>query len=194
MLQFELEGNKVILKPEYLLSSKIKHLWDLDKSNDKEIAYKWLAFVFFYKDLTPANYLRSQEDSIRFEQSLIEAGLPLHMSQEEANALEQVCDLYELANKTAEYRFIQTIDKQLDLIRQVIEDNPPKIVENCNPRTGEIRFNSNMDIITKSIDKLNEILKKKEDFQNRLTKNTLAGNVHGKKTPSLLERGAIGKE
>ena len=68
MAVFTIENNVVKVNPEMLLIPEFKDIWDRDKSKDKGIAYKELAFVYFladYKSVYTAYSPEEREDKIK---------------------------------------------------------------------------------------------------------------------------------
>lgn len=71
MRAFDIVGDKVTFKPEFLAVPEFKALWDRDKTKAKHQAMKELSFIAFLCDNTPANPYMGYSEEIR-ERVLIE--------------------------------------------------------------------------------------------------------------------------
>ena len=72
----------------------------------------------------------------------------------------------------------------------MIKDTTPKIEENTNPTTGAVTFSSNVDILTKAMEKIDSLMVTKSKLEAKLRNESSGkGSVRGGKKPSKLERG-----
>jgi len=120
---------------------------------------------------------------------------PFPTQAREKLVLDKGLKAYVKAFETAEVRILKLFDDKIDQIKKTIEDTSPQIVENTNPTTGAVTFSSNIDIITKSMEKIDSLLIAKARLEAKIRNESEGkGSVRGGKKPSRLERKSIQKK
>lgn len=101
---------------------------------------------------------------------------------------------YIKAFEKAEVRILKLFDDKIDQIKNLIAKTVPKIEENTNPVSGAVTFTTNIDIITKSLEKIDGLLVAKGKLEAKIRNESEGkGSVRGGKKPSLLERRSMVK-
>ena len=96
---------------------------------------------------------------------------------------------YLKAYETPEARVLKLFNSKIDQLSTMIKDTTPKIEENTNPTTGAITFSSNVDILTKAMEKIDSLMVTKSKLEAKLRNESDGkGVVRGGKKPSKLER------
>jgi hypothetical protein len=72
-------------------------------------------------------------------------------------------------NSTPEIRMLKSIDKKIDEISTMLDDNIP-IIEESVTNSGETKFNSNLPIMLNAFAKLETIMKSKVLLQSAIAK------------------------
>jgi hypothetical protein len=87
-------------------------------------------------------------------------------------------------NSTPEIRMLKSIDKKIDEISTMLDDNIP-IIEESVTNSGETKFNSNLPIMLNAFAKLETIMKSKVLLQSAIAKTVGAGRKKGMSQPVL---------
>ena len=110
----------------------------------------------------------------------------------EIKIVENAVIAYKGAFEKAEVRILKLFDDKIDQIKNVIKDTEPQIVENTNPTTGAVTFSSNIDIITKSMEKIDGLLISKARLEAKIRNESEGkGSIRGGKKASRLEMKSI---
>jgi hypothetical protein len=99
-------------------------------------------------------------------------------------------DLFLKFNSTPEIRMLKSIDKKIDEISTMLDDNTP-IIEESVTNSGETKFSSNLPIMLNAFAKLETIMKSKVLLQSAIAKTVGAGRNRGDVSTSFRERGAV---
>jgi NifU-like protein involved in Fe-S cluster formation len=92
-------------------------------------------------------------------------------------------------NSTPEIRMLKSIDKKIDEISTMLDDNIP-IIEESVTNSGETKFNSNLPIMLNAFAKLETIMKSKVLLQSAIAKRLEQVETKGMSQP-VLGRGAV---
>lgn len=96
---------------------------------------------------------------------------------------------YVKAYESPEVRMVRIFNDKIDQIRKLVKDTNPEIVKTTNPTTGAVSFSSNVDILTKSMEKIDSLMATKERLEAKIRRESEGkGSVRGGKKPSRLER------
>ncbi len=107
------------------------------------------------------------------------------------DAIQKALDAYLKAYETPEARVLKLFNSKIDQLSTMIKDTTPKIEENTNPTTNAVTFSSNVDILTKAMEKIDSLMVTKSKLEAKLRNESSGkgGSVRGGKKPSKLERG-----
>lgn len=96
---------------------------------------------------------------------------------------------YVKAYEIPEVRMVRIFNDKIDQIRKLVKDTDPEIVKTTNPTTGAVSFSSNVDILTKSMEKIDSLMATKERLEAKIRRESEGrGTARGGKKPSRLER------
>lgn len=106
--------------------------------------------------------------------------------------IDAALNAYLKAYETPEARVLKLFNSKIDQLSTMIKDTTPKIKENKNPTTNAITFSSNVDILTKAMEKIDSLMVTKSKLEAKLKNESDGkGSVRGGKKPSKLERDHI---
>ena len=109
-----------------------------------------------------------------------------------ANPIENALTAYIKAYETPEVRMVKIFNEKIDQLRKLIKDTTPEIVKVTNPNTGVVSFSSNVDILTKTMEKIDSLMATKERLEAKIRRESEGkGSFRGNKKPSRLEREAM---
>ena len=112
-----------------------------------------------------------------------------------ADSIDGALKDYVYAFEAANVRALKLFDDKIDQIMKRVKNTEPKIIENYNAKTDTTTFASNIDIITKSLEKIDGLLVAKEKLEAKIRNESgKQGSVRGKKKPSMLERKSMLKK
>jgi hypothetical protein len=94
---------------------------------------------------------------------------------------------YKKTYETPEIRIVNIFNNKVDQIRELIESTEPEI-EKVVTNSGAVSFVSNVQLITKTMNELGDLLDVKDKLEAKIRKQNVAGSMRGGKTPSLLEK------
>ena len=143
---------------------------------------------------TKAPFFTAEESEIEelAKQNYFDEEFPFPTDDHRANIIAEGLKAYKKAFEKAEVRILKLFDDKIDQIKDVIKDTSPQIVENTNPTTGATTFSSNIDIITKSMEKIDGLMIAKSRLEAKIKNEAEGkGSIRGGKKASRLERKSI---
>jgi len=191
MIKFDIQKEKLIIDPKFLMFNEFTNIWKWDKTQAKTKATKLLRFVFHLCDLSSDNPLKDieydkKEDEAKFR---VYGKRDYKFSEEELMLLQPAVDCYAKHNVTPEERVVEVFDKKIDQIKQVLEKTEPEFIKNTNANSGEVKFTSNIDIITKALKEIDNILEAKGKVKAKVLRESVGGKVRGNLKRSALSKG-----
>ena len=193
MIKFDIRKERLIIDPTFLMFDEFTNIWKWDKTQLKANATKLLRFVFHLCDLSDDNPLRDIEYSKKEVECKFRVfGNRDHLfSDDELSLLHPAIDCYTQQNTTSEERMMEVFNKKIDQIKDVLEDAEPEFIKNINANTGEIKFTSNLDIITKALKEIDNILEAKNKIKAKVMRESSGSKVRGNLKRSALSKGAF---
>jgi len=181
-----IDATTVLLVPEMLKAHKrFKGLM-----RDKVFTY-----IHVCARLDPsAPFFTAEESELNelAKQNYFNAEFPFPTIPNELLLVEKALAAYKKAFEKAEVRILKLFDDKIDQIKNVIKDTEPQIVENTNPSTGAVTFSSNIDIITKSMEKIDGLLIAKARLEAKIRNEAeKEGSIRGGAKMSRLEMKSI---
>lgn len=189
MIRFTIVGGKLVLDPNIVLFKELQELYDVADGQ------KFLQ-VIYYTHSTEADNPFSGLDARVLEENILRAVFnksswkELKVSKDIELKFNTATDLFLKYNSTPEIRMLKSIDRKIDEISTMLDDNIPTIEESVT-NSGETKFNSNLPIMLSAFAKLETIMKSKGLLQNAITKTEGAGRNKGNTSTSFRERGSI---
>jgi Leucine-rich repeat (LRR) protein len=187
MIKFTLVGGKVVLDPNIVLFEPLHKLY---KSKNGP---KYLQVIYYMNSTDPDNPFRDFDPFVLEENVLMtifkkNSFESLKMSGELKLLFQEAEDIFIKHNSTPEKRLLKAVDKKLDEISTMLNENIPKIEESVSEIHGT-KFSTNLNIMLNAFTKIEVIMKSKTLLQNAVLKADGAGKVRGGGSTSFRERG-----
>jgi hypothetical protein len=194
-IKLNFKNDKLIIDVNFLQLEEftlIKEYYGKDKTKlDKMFLY-----MFYMYSLSEENDFRDLDSRVKGEQAVYriwktrEAIPPFN--KKEAKLFENAVDAYVLFSSTEEERMVSEIDRKIEQIRETVKNTKPRIVEQTNDKTGEIKFVTNMEILNKAINSIPTILETKEKLISSMKKQSFnTRNRGGRSQTSFREKGLL---
>jgi len=192
MIQFTLVKDKVVLDPNIVLFKELHELYKIKRGPD------FLKSIYYTYSREADNPFRDLSQMILEENVLqvifgVGTWEEVEMTNKERDLYEAAENLFVKYNETSEARLEKSINKKLDEISTMLDETKPKI-ETSYTKTGEIKFNTNLNIILNLFTKIETILKGKTVLQNAIRKQEGAGKTRGGGSTSFREMGTLSKK
>lgn len=187
MLDFTIVNDKIVLDPNIILFDELRAVYDLKDGN------KLLQIIYYRHSKDMGNPFKNLDERVK-EQNVMQRvfridsfkGLKLNKKHTDLfNAAEEV---YIKHNTTPESRLITAIETKIDEISTMLNDTVP-VIEETMLKSGEVKFNTNITIITNLFSKIESIMKSKTLLENTVRKQEGAGRIKGGGTTSFRETG-----
>ena len=192
MLRFTIVSDKVVLDPNIVLLEPLHKLY---KTKDGP---KLLQAIFYLHSRDISNPFRDLEQ-FSVEENVIMAVFKkssisdLNLSVKVKALFDEAERVFIKHNLTSEGRLEKAIDKKLDEITTMLNENVPRIEESVT-NSGEIKFNTNLTIILNLFTKIETILKSKNVLQSAIRRQEGSGRIRGGGTTSFREMGILNKK
>lgn len=189
MIKFTIVGGKIVLDPNIVLFKVLKDLYDAPDGQ------KLLQVIFYTHSTEPENPFRNLDFRV-VEENILNAVFnkqswkDVKLTKETEKKYTAAEAFYLKYNSTAETRLLKSIDKKLDEISTMLDENVP-IIEQAVTSNGETKFNSNLTIILNAFSKIETIMKSKTLLQNTIAKSDGAGRARADSSTSFRERGLL---
>lgn len=191
MLHFNIQKGRVVLDA---MSLSLKSVQKVYEDYDPDVAIRVLTYIHIVSRLDPSAPFFSADIKEIHELS---ARQMFSDEERETMSWEPIRKLalrYEKAFETPEVRVVKIFNDKIDQIREMIRDTEPTIVEYVTT-SGSKGFSSNVPIITKAMQDLDNLLDAKEKLEARVRKQSAkAGRIMGGKSPSRLEASHLKKK
>lgn len=191
MIKFTISGGKLVLDPSIILFDELQELYKVKDG------HKWLQVIYYlhssdhenpFRDLDPF-VLEENVLMVVFKKSTFKALKMTKTLEKQFLAAEKLFLKY---TSSPEKRLLKAIDKKMDEISKMLDDNVPVIEESINAHTGETKFNTNLTIMLNAFAKIETIMKSKTILSNAVMKSEGVGRTRGGGTTSFRERGLGG--
>ena len=185
MKLFEYTNYKLKISDEALTLKVFKDLHDRDKTKDKEIAFKELAFIYHMCDIK-SDFLIINNEKERADEVCVQVGLPENWIADEKVLL--AMDLYK------ERTISPTMRIYLDALKGALDTTA--YLSNAGVLLRERNTNTNMPVIkpndiTASLDKVSKIIKDLKLAEKEVIKEQkdTEGRQKGSQTFNIYEEG-----
>lgn len=192
MLEFTLAEGEIVLSKEIVLFDELRAVYELPDGG------KLLQTIYFMHSRDKkSNPFRDLDTAVR--ESNVFMAVFKKKGIKELKLPTKTLKLYEVAeetflkfNSTAESRLNASIDKKLDEISTMLDDTVPTIEESVT-KSGEVKYNSNLNIILNMFSKIDVIMKAKHTLETSIMKNESRGTLRGGGKSSFREMGIFKK-
>lgn len=189
MIRFTIVGGKIVLDPNIVLFKELRELYNAPDGQ------KFLQVIYYTHSTEADNPFTGLDDRV-LEENILRAVFnkstwkELKVPKATEALFEAATEVFLKYNSTPEIRMLKSIDKKIDEIATMLDDNIPTIEESVT-NSGETKFNSNLPIMLNAFSKLEIIMKSKGLLQNAIAKTVGVGRNKGDVSTSFRERGAI---
>jgi hypothetical protein len=183
MLKFDIEKGKVLIDGIHLATSTFKKL---KKEYDEELFTKILLYIHLKSqvDSTAPFFTANYQELEKLVTA--EAFDKKDLAKIDFKKLNKLADDYKKMYETPELRIVNIFNRKVDQIRDLIDSTTPSIIE-YTTNSGTTGYSSNLNIITKAMSELDDLLDVKDKLEAKIRRQETAGKMRGKKTPSMLE-------
>lgn len=188
-LKLDIINDKVVITPSMKVIPEIDKIITL--SNKKKV-HQYLMYIFFSSSLAEENPYRDLEAKAREKEAIYRA-FNNHkkeaLTSEEMDIILPAKEAYIKFTETADERIVFSYNKKLDELQELLDTNKPVIERYDNETTGEVKFSTNSDIITKIMGSIDTLIEKREKIKASLLNQNTSGRVKGGYSSSLIEKG-----
>lgn len=189
MIKFTISGGKLVLDPNIVLFKVLQDLYNVPDG------HKFLQVIYYNNSTSPDNPFRDLDNRVKEENILRtvfnkSTWKELKVPKNIESKFEEAEAFFIKYNSTPETRLLSSIDRKLDEISSMLDDNIPTIEESVT-NSGETKFNSNLTIMLNAFSKIETIMKSKTLLQNTISKTEGAGRTKGGASTSFRERNVI---
>lgn len=187
MLDFTLVNDVIVLEPNIVLFDELKEVYDMKEGN------KLLQIIYYRHSKAMGNPFKNLDNRVK-ETNVMQRVFrtnnftDLKLSKSDTKKFLAAEKLYVKFNQTSEGRLINSIETKLDEIAVMLDETTPAIEETVL-KSGEVKFNTNITIMTNLFSKIESIMKSKSILENVVLKQEGAGRVKGGGTTSFRELG-----
>ena len=186
-MTFSREKNRVVVDAYALMIDEIRVIWQRDRTRIKDKATELISYVHLAAQIDPeAPFFSSREDEVKglVAQNLWRSSPPRNLEQ-----YDDTITAYQEVYETAGVRILKSFTLKIDEIKDLIDDEKPKIQENYNEKSGSTTYATNIKIITSAMREINGLMDEQEKLEQRLKRQDLqAISTLGEKKPSRLEK------
>lgn len=189
MIKFTIVKGKLVLDPNIVLFKELSAVYDL-KDGEK------LLQVIYFRHSTEADNPFKDLDMRMKDENILQVvyGKPswgdVKLSKKSIELFHAAEALFLEYNSTPEARMLIAMNKKIDQIAVMLDDNAP-VIEETTTSSGEIKFNTNLTIILNAFTKVETMIKSKGLLNNAILKAEAAGKVRGGGTTSFREMGVL---
>lgn len=189
MIRFTIVNGKLVLDPNIVLFPVLQTLYD-EKDGPKFLQ------VIYYTHSTESDNPFKDLDSRVMEENILRTVFnkstwkELGVDKELQKKFDEASDFFIEYNSTPETRLLKSINRKLDEISSMLDDNVPTIEESVT-NSGETKFNSNLTIMLNAFSKIETIMKSKSLLQSAIAKTEGIGRTKGNTSTSFRERGVL---
>lgn len=192
---FKVYKEKLMIDTKSIDNKELLKLIEMDVSKDKSVALKCLLYIFFRFNLSEDNPLKDIAYNEKRSEALFRAfgdkfyDITKELGEDMAKQIAIASKAYADEYINDFQRDILTYDKKMDQLREMLEKTKPKIVKNENEKTGGISYNSNTDIINKTLASIITIIHTKAQVMTRQFEGSVPKHLRGGLSP--LSKGNI---
>lgn len=169
------------------LSMSLKSVQKVYKDYDPDVAIRVLTYIHIVSRLDPSAPFFSADVKEIHELARRQMFSEAETVEMNWESIDTLSIKYEKAFETPDVRVVKIFNDKIDQIKNMIKDTEPVIVEYATS-SGSKGFSSNVPIITKAMQDLDNLLDAKEKLEARVRKQSVkAGKIMGGKSPSRLE-------
>jgi hypothetical protein len=181
LFQFSKSSYDVIVSEEAFFITHFKRILDRDKSKDKELAMKELAFIFFYADIT-SPYQSILDNKEREEEIKKDISLPLKWKLDQS--INDAVTFYKEKSKTAVHHLYESSMTAAAAVNEVLGD-AKALIEESQDRIGAVQK------VIGALEKVPKVMASLRDIEKELLKQIedKEGKKLGSKSFSLYEEG-----
>jgi len=194
-IKLNFKDDKLIIDVNFVQLEEFMDIKEYYKK-DKSKLDKMFLYMYYMYSLDEENDFRDLDSRVKGEQAVYriwkrrEKYPPFNKKEQEL--FDKAADTYILFSSTEEERMISEIDRKIEQIRKTVKETKPRIVEQMNDKTGEIKFATNMEILNKAINSIPTILETKEKLISSMKKQSFSTrNKGGRSRTSFREKGLL---
>ena len=162
---------------------------------NKQKLDRMFLYMFYMYSLDESNIFRDLDNRLKKEQAIYRIWKKREkeppFNSKELTLFDEAVDAYILFSSTEEERMISEIDRKIEQIRKTVKETKPRIIEQVNDKTGEVKFATNMEILNKAINSIPVILETKEKLISSMKKQSFSTRNRGGKQTSFREKGVL---
>jgi len=191
---FKLYKEKLSVDLDKLTNPEVRALWDLDDSEDKDIAIKALLFVYFIEDLSDDNPLSQIPYYNKHKECLYRAfgnesfDIEQELGTEWFEAITLARQSYR-EDIPDTLKDISTFDRKMDELGLMLNKTAPIIKRNVNENDDKITFATNIGIINKALNSVVSIIQSKASLVALHVQGTVPKELRGGLSP--MSKGKI---
>jgi hypothetical protein len=184
MLKFNLSKYRVEVDPTSLLLSRLREVWESDKTKTKEMATRLLSYVHLASQIDPdAPFAATPPTEVK---QLVIANLwrgEEMPSVRDLSWLDPTISDYRESYETPDRRAVRRFNAKIDQLSKLVEDTTPEI------KPVASGFKSNTSILTSLMKEIVPLMDARDALAQRIAKQAGRGaNLMGSKKESLLEQ------
>lgn len=189
MIKFTIVKGKLALDPNIALFKELKDVYDLKNGE------KLLQLVYFRHSTDADNPFKDLDIRVMDENILQvvfnkSTWKELKLSENDITLFKKAEELFLFYNATPEARLLKSMNRKMDQIAVMLDDNDP-VIEETTTSSGEIKFNTNLTIILNAFTKVETMIKSKTLLNNAILKAESTGKIRGGGTTSFREMGVL---
>jgi hypothetical protein len=186
-MTFSRERNRVVVDAYALMIDEIRIIWQKDRTRIKDKATELISYVHLASQIDPeAPFFSSKEEEVKrlVIQNIWRNAPPRNLEQ-----YDDTITAYQEVYETAGVRILKSFTVKIDEIKDLIDEQKPRIEENFNEKSGATTFATNIKMITDAMKEINGLMDEQEKLEQRLKRQDLqAISTLGEKKPSRLEK------
>ena len=184
MLKFTLADNKIKLDGIHSAFSFVK---EIKRKYKGDFGTRVLTFIHIVARIDPsAPFFTASEIDIR-ELATMQLFSETEVKKLNKKQINSWIEEYKKIYETPEVRIVNIFNNKVDQIRNLIENTEPEL-EKVVTTNGAVSFVSNIQLITKTMEELGNLLTVKEKLEAKIRKEVIGGVMRAGKSPSLLEK------
>lgn len=192
MIQFGVQNLKLFVDAPLLMVPAFRALLEDDSSPDKANGTADLLYVYLLSDYGMLNPLRdldyNEKESSALRYAYADGKLPTN--EKRLELIENARSVYRHLNETSERRLSAVIDKQIDQLRELLDQTKPEIIVQKNAKGETEGFVSNIKLIQEAIREVEKMVKAKVSIEQNLLASNTRAKANQQRSP--LETGQIG--
>jgi hypothetical protein len=188
-LKLDIINDKVVITPSLKVIPEIDKIIMLPS---KKKVNQYLMYIYLSCSLDEKNPYRDLPADAKEKEALYRAFndfKKVSLTPEEEKIILPAKEAFIKYTETADERIVFSYNQKLDELKTLLDDNKPVIERFENASSGEIKFSTNSDIITKIMGNIDILIEKREKIKASLLNQSASGRVKGGYASSLIEKG-----